>query len=188
MINDLVLRSASMNHWEYLVYSFKVLRLTLNDQPKWQKNIESMVRKAAKRLYILRVYYQLIFLLAIPYQLFQLKIPVLKCCRLVRLSREPDAIPNRIIKNCAYELAESVYKIFNISVSSGLIPTMWKDIFITQSLSLNMPLVRSHLSYSLSFKNIGGFCCEVDDRRYQTYKLTIWQFARNVFLPNRYDQ
>ena len=55
MINDLVLRSASMNHWEYLVYSFKVLRLTLNDQPKWQKNIESMVRKAAKRLYILRV-------------------------------------------------------------------------------------------------------------------------------------
>ena len=39
-----------------LVHSFKVLGLTLNDKLKWQENVEIMVKKAAKRLYILRVF------------------------------------------------------------------------------------------------------------------------------------
>ena len=45
-------------------------------------------------------------------------------------SHEPGAIPNRIIKDYAYELAELVYKIFNFSLSTGLIPSMWKDAII----------------------------------------------------------
>ena len=45
-INGLPLELA---HW------FKVLGLTLNDKLKWQENVELMVKKAAKRLYILRV-------------------------------------------------------------------------------------------------------------------------------------
>ena len=42
----------------------------------------------------------------------------------------PDAIPNRIIKDYAYELAEPVSRIFNISLSSGLVPSMWKDAIV----------------------------------------------------------
>ena len=38
-----------------LVHTFKVLGLTLNDKLKWQENIEIMVKKAAKCLYILGV-------------------------------------------------------------------------------------------------------------------------------------
>ena len=38
-----------------LVHSFKVLGLKLNDKLKWQENVEILVKKAAKRLYILRV-------------------------------------------------------------------------------------------------------------------------------------
>ena len=45
-------------------------------------------------------------------------------------SHGPDAIPNRIIKDYAYELAEPVSRIFNISLSSGLVPSMWKDAII----------------------------------------------------------
>jgi hypothetical protein len=43
-------------------------------------------------------------------------------------SHGPDAIPNRVIKDFAYELAEPVCNIFNIS---GVVPTMWKDAIIT---------------------------------------------------------
>ena len=42
-------------------------------------------------------------------------------------SHGPDAIPNRIIKDYAYELADPVSR---ISLSSGLIPTMWKAAII----------------------------------------------------------
>ena len=45
-------------------------------------------------------------------------------------SHGPDTISNRIIKDYAYELAESVSRIFNISLSSGLVPSMWKDAII----------------------------------------------------------
>ena len=34
---------------------FKVLGITLNDQLKWNNHVEVMVKKASKRLYILRV-------------------------------------------------------------------------------------------------------------------------------------
>ena len=46
-------------------------------------------------------------------------------------SHGPDAIPNRIIKDYAYELAVPVSRIFNMSLSSGLVPSMWKDAIIT---------------------------------------------------------
>ena len=45
-------------------------------------------------------------------------------------SYRPDAIPNRIIKDYAYELAEPVSRMFNISLSSGLVPSMWKDAIV----------------------------------------------------------
>ena len=45
-------------------------------------------------------------------------------------SHGPDAIPNRIIKDYVYELAEPGSRIFNISLSSGLVPSMWKDAII----------------------------------------------------------
>ena len=45
-------------------------------------------------------------------------------------SHGPDAIPNRIIKDYAYEVAEPVSRVFNISLSSGLVPSMWKDAII----------------------------------------------------------
>ena len=38
-----------------------------------------------------------------------------------------DRIPNRIIKEFAYELAEPVCTIFNESLSSGSVPSDWKD-------------------------------------------------------------
>ena len=38
-----------------LFHLFKVLGLTLNDKLKWQENVKTLVKKAAKRLYILSV-------------------------------------------------------------------------------------------------------------------------------------
>ena len=56
------------------------------------------------------------------------------CSRILSIttlnSHGPDDIPSRIIKNYAYELADLVFRIFNTSLSSGLIPTMWKDAII----------------------------------------------------------
>ena len=42
-----------------------------------------------------------------------------------------DGIPNRVIKEFAYELAEPVCTIFNESLSSGIVPVDWKDASIT---------------------------------------------------------
>jgi hypothetical protein len=42
-----------------------------------------------------------------------------------------DSIPNRIIKEFAYKLAEPVCTIFNESLSSSIIPSDWKDASIT---------------------------------------------------------
>ena len=38
-----------------LVPSFKILGLTMNNKLKWQDNTEALVKKASKRLYIIRV-------------------------------------------------------------------------------------------------------------------------------------
>jgi hypothetical protein len=48
-------------------------------------------------------------------------------------SSGPDNIPNRIIKEFAYELAEPVHvcHIFNTSLSTGEFPNIWKDGLIT---------------------------------------------------------
>ena len=39
----------------------------------------------------------------------------------------PDNVPCRILKEFAYELAEPVATIFNTSLSSGIVPAIWKD-------------------------------------------------------------
>ena len=46
-------------------------------------------------------------------------------------SSGPDNIPNRIIKDFAFELAEPVCHIFNTSLSTGEFPNIWKDALIT---------------------------------------------------------
>ena len=38
-----------------LVESFKALGLTINNKLKWQNNTEAIVKKASKRLYVIRV-------------------------------------------------------------------------------------------------------------------------------------
>ena len=42
-------------------------------------------------------------------------------------SNGPDDIPSRILKEFAYELAELITKIFNVSFASGSVPKIWKD-------------------------------------------------------------
>ena len=42
-------------------------------------------------------------------------------------SSEPDNIPSRILREFAYELAEPITKIFNISRASESVPKIWKD-------------------------------------------------------------
>lgn len=48
-------------------------------------------------------------------------------------ARRPDGIPNRIIKEFAYELAQPVCEIFNKSLSSSIFPSDWKEASIVPS-------------------------------------------------------
>ncbi len=52
---------------------------------------------------------------------------LLKLYRLIRPYIGQDNISSRILKEFAYELAEPVTSIFNTSLSSGLVPDLWKD-------------------------------------------------------------
>jgi hypothetical protein len=47
-------------------------------------------------------------------------------------SNGPDDIPNWVIKEFAYELADPVCFIFNTSLTIGEFPDIWKDALITQ--------------------------------------------------------
>ena len=38
----------------------------------------------------------------------------------------PDEIPNKILKDFAHELARPITTLFNISLSTGILPSMWK--------------------------------------------------------------
>ena len=53
------------------------------------------------------------------------------CSKLLKLQTNKamglDNIPSRILKEFAYELAEPVTSTFNIYLSSGLVPVLWKD-------------------------------------------------------------
>ena len=42
-------------------------------------------------------------------------------------SSGPDNIPSRILMEFAYELAEPITRIFNRSITSGVVPKIWKD-------------------------------------------------------------
>ena len=57
--------------------------------------------------------------------------PHVVCSKLVKLQTNkamgPDNIPPQILKEFANELAEPVTLIFNKSLSSGLVPALWKD-------------------------------------------------------------
>ena len=52
------------------------------------------------------------------------------CSNLVKVciftSSGPDGIPNQIIKEFGYELADPVFRIFSASLTSGVVPTDWK--------------------------------------------------------------
>ena len=51
----------------------------------------------------------------------------------------PDNIPPRVLKQFAYELAETVAKIFNVSLKSGVVPSIWKDSNITPVPKIHPP-------------------------------------------------
>ena len=51
----------------------------------------------------------------------------------------PDNIPPRIIKEFGYELAEPVTTIFNSSLSTGVVPNIWKEPNITPIQKLKQP-------------------------------------------------
>lgn len=56
--------------------------------------------------------------------------PYQVCEKLLKLNPHkaigPDKLPPRIFKDFAYELAEPITDIFNISLNTGVVPTIWK--------------------------------------------------------------
>ena len=42
----------------------------------------------------------------------------------------PDSLPTRILVECSSELAPSVCKLFNKSLSSGVLPELWKEALV----------------------------------------------------------
>ena len=74
--------------------------------------------------------------------------PMEVCMKLLKVkpfkARRPDGIPNRIIKEFAYELAQPVCEIFNKSLSSSIFPSDWKDASTVPipKTQRNRPLVR----------------------------------------------
>ena len=66
------------------------------------------------------------------------------CTKLLKIksfkSNGPDNIPNRIIKEFAYELADPVCSIFNTSLTTGEFPDIWKDALITPILHVRESL------------------------------------------------
>ena len=51
----------------------------------------------------------------------------------------PDRIPARIIKEFAFELAGPLTSIFNESLTSGIVPAIWKDSYITPVPKIPLP-------------------------------------------------
>ncbi len=51
----------------------------------------------------------------------------------------PDNIPGRLLKEFAHLFAEPVAKIFNMSLSSGIVPNIWKDSHITPIPKVRQP-------------------------------------------------
>ena len=111
------------------------------------------------------------------------------CSKLLKLQTNkamgPNSIPPRILKEFAYELAEPVTSIFNTSLSSGLVPVLWKDSSIipipkakqTQVESDTSPIaltpvlskVLEDFVVSWMVEDIGG---QIDNRQYGSLKGT----------------
>ena len=57
------------------------------------------------------------------------------CTKLLKVNQfkasGPDCIPNRVIKDFAYELSGQVTTILNMSLLTGIVPAIWKDFFIS---------------------------------------------------------
>ena len=111
------------------------------------------------------------------------------CSKLLKIQTNkamgPDSIPPRILKEFAYELAEPVTSIFNISLSSGLVPVLWKDSSIipipkakqtqvesdTRPIALTPVLSKVLEDFVVSWmvEDIGG---QIDNRQYGSLKGT----------------
>lgn len=65
------------------------------------------------------------------------------CKKLSNLNRSkacgPDHIPARLIKEFAIEFAEPLTSIFNKSLSSGIVPAIWKDSYVTPVQKIPQP-------------------------------------------------
>ena len=68
------------------------------------------------------------------------------------ISKSPgvDNLPARILKTCAYELSIPLAHLFNLSLKSGVMPTLWKSVNITPDhKGDNRELVENYRSISL---------------------------------------
>ena len=68
------------------------------------------------------------------------------------ISKSPggDNLPARILKTCAKELSVHLTHLFNSSLGSGVMPTLWKSAFITPvHKGDNRKLVENYRSFSL---------------------------------------
>ena len=85
----------------------------------------------------------------------------------------PDNIPCRVLNEFAYELAAPIATIFNVSLTNGIVPGMWKDWLMLANIT---PIPKIKLTTSegdrrpmsltpcLSYKGIRRFRCVLDDR------------------------
>ena len=71
----------------------------------------------------------------------------------------PDNLSGRILKECAIELAPSLTALFNLSLSSGNVPDLWKTANVTPVFKKGDPSLISNyrpisIFYSLSIVHI----------------------------------
>ena len=92
-----------------------------------------------------------------PYQVCEklLKLNSFKACG-------PDNIPPQILKEFVYILSEPVATTFNDSLSSGLVPSLWKDSYITPIGKIPQPVsecdIRPISLNAVFVKSFGRLC------------------------------
>ena len=85
---------------------------------------------------------------------------VLNCLRSIDVSKAsgPDGIPGRLLKAVAAEITPSLSRVFNLSLSSGKVPSAWKIALITPILKNGDPHVVTnyrHISLIDFIESIG---------------------------------
>ena len=63
----------------------------------------------------------------------------------------PDNVPGRLLKEFAHLFAETVANIFNTSLSSGIVPSIWKDSHITPIPKIKQPANEADIINGMPF-------------------------------------